>query len=154
VVRRAGPDRVTPTLARDVPRHVRDAPGLESQAGGEEVRHEPAAQAGPPSGHLSIKRLVRRLTRENPVWGHRRTEGELLKLSITVAPSTVWEILHAAGIDPASPGSHLPAVPARESYFERDTFPLALSLLTPPAPVPLSIVTYLWKNIASFMIPM
>jgi hypothetical protein len=35
------------------------------------------------------------------LWGHRRTRGELTKLGVTVAPSTVWEILRAAGIDPA-----------------------------------------------------
>ena len=33
--------------------------------------------------------------------GHRRIHGELAKLGIAVAPSTVWEILRAAGIDPA-----------------------------------------------------
>jgi putative transposase len=35
------------------------------------------------------------------MWGHRRIHGELTKLGIAVAPSTVWEILRAAGIDPA-----------------------------------------------------
>ena len=30
-----------------------------------------------------------------------RIHGELAKLGLTVAPSTVWQILHAAGIDPA-----------------------------------------------------
>jgi hypothetical protein len=35
------------------------------------------------------------------LWGYRRIHGELTKLGLTVAPSTVWEILHAAGIDPA-----------------------------------------------------
>jgi putative transposase len=33
--------------------------------------------------------------------GYRRIQGELTKLGLTVAPSAVWEILHAAGIDPA-----------------------------------------------------
>ena len=56
---------------------------------------------GRPRTVPSIKRLVLRLARENPQWGHRRIQGELLKLGIAVAPSTVWEILHAAGLDPA-----------------------------------------------------
>ena len=33
--------------------------------------------------------------------GYRRIHGELTKLGLAVAPSTVREILHAAGIDPA-----------------------------------------------------
>jgi putative transposase len=56
---------------------------------------------GRPPTVPSIARLVVRLARENPLWGHRRIHGKLIKLGVTVAPSTVWEILHAAGIDPA-----------------------------------------------------
>ena len=41
------------------------------------------------------------LANENPLWGYRRIHGEVTKLGVTVAPSTVWEILRAAGIDPA-----------------------------------------------------
>src|SRR2546421_8098229 len=56
---------------------------------------------GRPPTVPSIARLVVRLAKENPLWGYRRIHGELTKLGLAVAPSTVWEILHAAGIDPA-----------------------------------------------------
>lgn len=54
----------------------------------------------PPTG-VSIKTLILRMARENPNWGHRRIQGELARLGYTIAASTVWEILHAAGMDPA-----------------------------------------------------
>jgi putative transposase len=56
---------------------------------------------GRPPTVRSIARLAVRLANENPLWGYRRIHGELTKLGITVAPSTVWEILRAAGIEPA-----------------------------------------------------
>ena len=56
---------------------------------------------GRPPTVRGIARLAVRLAKENPLWGYRRIHGELTKLGVTVAPSTVWEILHAAGIDPA-----------------------------------------------------
>ena len=56
---------------------------------------------GRPPTVPDVARLVVRLAKENPLWGYRRIHGELTKLGIAVAPSTVWEILHVAGIDPA-----------------------------------------------------
>jgi transposase len=55
---------------------------------------------GRPRKHSQITRLVLRMAREN-AWGYRRITGELAGLGITVAPSTVWEILKKHGIAPA-----------------------------------------------------
>jgi transposase InsO family protein len=67
-------------------------------------RHAAASRPrrrGRPRTIRSIRALVLRLARENPSWGYRRVHGELLTLGVKVGASTVWEILHAAGIDPA-----------------------------------------------------
>jgi putative transposase len=58
-------------------------------------------RAGRPRTVRSIRTLVLRLARENSSWGYRRIHGELLVLGVKIAASTVWEILHEAGIDPA-----------------------------------------------------
>jgi putative transposase len=56
---------------------------------------------GRPSTGTSVKTLIIRMARENPAWGHRRIQGELARLGHAIAASTVWEILHAVGIEPA-----------------------------------------------------
>jgi hypothetical protein len=56
---------------------------------------------GRPSTAPTVKQLIPRLARENSSWGHRRIQGELARLGYSIAPSTVREIPHAAGIDPA-----------------------------------------------------
>jgi transposase len=48
---------------------------------------------GRPRRHPTITRLVLRRARENENWGYGRITGELAGLGVTVAPSTVWEIL-------------------------------------------------------------
>jgi transposase len=56
---------------------------------------------GRPFTAAAIRELVIRMATENPAWGHRRVQGELIRLGHRIAASTVWQILHDAGIDPA-----------------------------------------------------
>jgi len=63
---------------------------------------------GRPPSSAALKKLVLRLADENPRWGHRRIQGEMARLGHPMASGTVWNILHAAGIDPA-PRRHGPS---------------------------------------------
>jgi putative transposase len=56
---------------------------------------------GRPSTTVETRRTIICLARENPTWGYRRIHGELARLRITIAASTVWTILKKSGFDPA-----------------------------------------------------
>jgi hypothetical protein len=81
----------------------------------------PHRRPGRPPIAPPIRALVLRMARENPRWGYRRTQGELVGLGHPVAASTVWAILKNAGLDPrpvglARPGdSSSPRRPTRSS---------------------------------------
>ena len=61
----------------------------------------PHRRPGRPATAPPIRALVLRMARENPRWGYRRIQGELVGLGHAVAASTVWKILKNAGLDPA-----------------------------------------------------
>ena len=50
-----------------------------------------------PAGTVSV---VPRLARENPTWGYRRVHGELARMGVKLAPSSVWAVLRRHDIEP------------------------------------------------------
>jgi transposase InsO family protein len=61
----------------------------------------PHRRPGRPPTPPPTRALVLQMARENPAWGYRRIQGELVGLGHPVAASTVWKILKDAGLDPA-----------------------------------------------------
>jgi putative transposase len=61
----------------------------------------PHRRPGRPPTPPPIRDLVLRMAHENPRWGYRRIQGELIGLGHLVAASTVWKILKSAGLHPA-----------------------------------------------------
>jgi hypothetical protein len=74
--------------------------------------HPSRRRPGRPCTAPTIRQLILRLARENGSWGHRRIQGALARPGYPIAPSTVWQILQAAGIDPAR---NAPARPGASS---------------------------------------
>jgi putative transposase len=64
---------------------------------------------GRPAVTAELRVLVVRLARENPTWGYRRIHGELGRVGYKdrIGASTVWAILHRAGVEPAPKRSAL-----------------------------------------------
>ena len=60
-----------------------------------------ARRPGRPSIPAGTVSIVLRLARENPTWGYRRIQGELARMGVVLAPSSVWAILRRNGIDPS-----------------------------------------------------
>lgn len=103
-------DRLWLALSRLIPRHrwtevftVTPAtlPGWHRRLVARRWDYASRRRPGRPPTAAAIRTLVIRIATDNPAWGHRRVQGELVKLGHPIAASTVWQILHDAGINPA-----------------------------------------------------
>ena len=89
-----------------------------------------ASRPGRPSTAPTIKQLILRLAARTAAWGHRRIQGELARLGYRIAPSTVWEILHARASTPH------PQRPVRPGGSSSPPRPTASSLPTSSTSTP------------------
>ncbi len=48
-----------------------------------------------------MRELILRLAAENPSWGYKRIQGELVALGLPLSASSVWNVLHRHGMEPA-----------------------------------------------------
>ena len=54
-------------------------------------------RVGRPPLQAEVQELILRLAKENPRWGYKRIQGELLKLGINVSATAIRRLLSRAG---------------------------------------------------------
>jgi putative transposase len=102
VARGTDPTDPPTSLGRGVRCDPGDAARLALERGcGQMGLCEPAASRTRPPTAAAIRKLVIRMAAGKSHWGRRRVRGELIKLGHRIAASTVRQILHDAGINPA-----------------------------------------------------
>ena len=78
-------------------------------------RWKSRSHGGRPKVPAEIRRLIREMSLANRLWGAPRVHGELLKLGIEVAQSTVASTWPGVGVGRLRPGKHFSAIMRPES---------------------------------------
>src|SRR6266542_1070714 len=67
------------------------------------LRHELQVlrRPGGPPLVAQMRELILRLAAENPSWGYKRIEAELVSLGMPLSASSIWNVLDRHGIEPA-----------------------------------------------------
>src|SRR6267154_784800 len=108
-------------------------------------------RAGRPALAADIRSLVRRISRENPLWGAPRIHGELLKLGMDVAQSTVAKYM-VRRRGPPSQGwktflcNHAPDIAAIDLFVVRT---IGFKLLYGVAIIHLERRRLVWTNVTA-----
>src|SRR6266498_346152 len=61
----------------------------------------PGRRPGRPPLVAQMRELILRLAAENPTWGYKRIEAELVSLGMPLSASSIWNVLDRHGIEPA-----------------------------------------------------
>jgi putative transposase len=77
-------------------------PARSPQIGTNEFLNPTGPAPGRPPLASQTHELIVRLGAENPSWGYKRIQGELVALGLPLSASSVWNVLRRHGIDPAS----------------------------------------------------
>jgi transposase InsO family protein len=88
-------------LGRGLSGHSGHHPGLAPQAGVTQVGLHRTPSTGTSPDHGGNHETCDAYGKREPHLGHRRVQGELVRLGHRIAAATVWQILHDAGINPA-----------------------------------------------------
>jgi transposase InsO family protein len=108
-------------------------------------------RVGRPAVSTDIRSLVRRISRENPLWGAPRIHGELLKLSIEIAQSTVAKYMVRRRGPPSQGwktflGNHAPNIAAIDLFVVPT---IGFKLLSGLAIIHLERRRLIWTNVTT-----
>src|SRR5499433_3956412 len=96
--------------------HGRDTGTLADERASQQGKHKSRRRVGRPAVPADIRDLIRTISHDNPLWGAPRIHGELLKLGIDIAQSTVAKYMSRR---------HGPRCPGWQAFLRNHTAHIA-----------------------------